>query len=126
MTRKFLVCFVLTLSTLSFALASNIDGKWKGKMKTPDNEMELTYTFKVVGGDTLIGSVQSEMGEIKLINGKVKGDTFSFDIEVNDMTIHHDCKVLEGSISMKVPGMQGEMMEIILTPVVEAAKVPVK
>ena len=120
MIRKILICTVLTFSVLGFTLASTIDGKWKGSFKGPDGDMELTYTFKVSAtGDTLTGSVQSQMGEIKLINGKVNGDSFSFDIEVNEMTIHHACKKIEESISMKVPGMDGAETEILLSRIKE-------
>jgi len=68
--------------------------------------MELTFTFKV-DGDKLTGKVESAMGEIELTNGKVKGDEFSFDVDVGGNTMGHDCKISGDEIKMKVKGFGG-------------------
>ncbi len=120
MKRALFVFVVFILGGITLTAGSKIDGKWSGKMETPNGDFELTFTFQVVNGDSLTGTVGSQMGEMEFINGKVNGDEFSFDVSFNDMTIHHSCKLLEdGTISMKVPGMQGDEMELILTRVEE-------
>lgn len=81
---------------------SKIDGKWLGKVSSPQGEFELTFTFKV-DGDKLTGKNSSSMGEMDLTNGKVNGNDFSFDIDMQGMTISHKCKYLDdGSIEVKV------------------------
>lgn len=114
MLRRYLVCMAITLSVLGFTFGSPIDGKWKGKI----GDMELVFLFKV-SGDTLTGTVQSPMGSVEIINGKVKGDNFTFDVDINGQIIRHICKKLDETISMKVPDMQGEETESILTRVKE-------
>ncbi|MGA2063033.1 MAG: hypothetical protein ABSG67_21380 [Thermoguttaceae bacterium] len=85
-----------------------INGRWLSKFETPDGEsMELTFTFKV-DGDKLTGKVESPMGEIELTNGKVKGDEFSFDVDVGGNTIGHDCKISGDEIKMKIKGFGGD------------------
>jgi hypothetical protein len=117
MKRKILISFLLTFCLFALVSASNIDGKWKGSMQGPDGDMEMLFVFNVINTDSLAGTVQSPMGEIEIINGNVKGDVFSFDVQINDMIIHHQCKVLGDSISMKVPGMQRGDMELVLKAV---------
>jgi hypothetical protein len=86
----------------------DINGRWLSKFETPDGEtMELTFTFKV-DGDKLTGKVESAMGEIELTNGKVKGDEFSFDVDLGGNTIGHDCKISGDEIKMKVKGLGGD------------------
>ena len=86
----------------------DINGRWLSKIEIPDGEpMELTFTFKV-DGDKLTGKVESPMGEIDLTNGKVKGDEFSFDVDVGGNTIGHDCKISGDEIKMKVKGFGGD------------------
>ena len=113
MARIIHFCMILTLTFASLSLAQDFSGKWTGKMQGPDGAMELVFNFKV-NADTLSGTVASPMGELPFSNGKITGKEFSFDISVNDMTIHHQCKLMDDSISMKTPGMGGEGMEIIL------------
>lgn len=112
MSRFLYVC-VLTFLVISFGLAQDINGKWKGQMQSPNGPMDLTFNFKVAG-DSLSGTVASPMGELPISNGKINGKTFSFDVNVGEMTMNHQCTMMTDSISMKVPGMQGESAEIIL------------
>jgi len=113
MKRNILFSLLLTFCLLAIAVASNIDGKWIGKMKGPDGDTEMAFIFKT-SKDSLTGTIQSPMGDMKISNGKVNGDNFSFDVDFNGMTIHHNCKVLKDSISMKVSGLQDGDMEMIL------------
>jgi hypothetical protein len=87
----------------------DINGRWLTKFEGPDGGegMELTFNFKV-DGEKLTGKVESPMGEIELTNGKVKGDEFSFDVDVNGNTIGHDCKISGEEIKMKVKGFGDE------------------
>ncbi len=92
--------------TLSRAV--DVNGRWLCKFDTPNGEtVELTFTFKV-DGDKLTGKVESPMGEIEITNGKVKGDEFSFDVDVGGTIIGHDCKISGDEIKMKIKGFGGE------------------
>jgi hypothetical protein len=119
MSRFFYFCIAIFLVVIFGCNEKDINGKWKGEMQTPNGPFELTYDFKVIG-DSLAGTVTSQMGTLPLSNGKVKGeDMFSFDVDVNGMTFSQQCTVMGDSISMKVQGMQGPV-EMILKRVPES------
>jgi len=89
---------------------SKIDGKWIGKADSPQGEMEITFTF-VVDGNKLTGKNTSAMGEIDLTNGNVNGNEFSFDVDLQGMTIIHKCKYLDDdSIEVKADVMDQKMI----------------
>ena len=113
MKHKIYICMILTFSLASISFAQDINGKWKGKMQGPNGDMEMVFNFKV-NADSLTGTAESPMGSLPISNGKIKDKEFSFDISFNDMTMHHDCKLVADSIVMKVPGMGGDPMELIL------------
>ena len=112
-----LLLFVLTVASN----AQKLDGKWKGKVDTPNGEMNLQYTFKVAG-DTLTGNVTSDYGELPLNHGKVNGKEFSFDIDVNGQTFS-TTGVLEGDTAkLTAPMMEHPMVLTRVTEGTEAAK----
>ncbi len=111
MSRLLYFCLAFFL-TMSIANAQSIEGKWKGEMQGPNGSFELMYNFHVVG-DSLTGSLETQMGEIPISNGKIDGKKFSFDTSFNDMTMSHQCTVMGDSISMKSQGMRGERVMIL-------------
>ncbi len=96
--------FVVTTTVVT---ASEIDGKWKGKTEGQNGPTELVFNFKV-DGQTLTGTVTSEMGEQQIENGKVNGSEFTFDVSVMDFTIKHKCKVDGDKVDVKFDMGQGE------------------
>jgi hypothetical protein len=113
MKRMMYIYAILAVGFINLGLAQDINGKWKGQMQSPEGAMDIIFNFKV-SADTLTGSVESPMGELPFSNGKVKDNTFSFDVSFNEMAISHQCTILADSISMKFSGMDGETREIIL------------
>jgi len=111
MSRLLYFCLAFFLA-MSIANAQSIEGKWKGEMQGPNGSFELTYNFHVIG-DSLTGSLETQMGEIPISNGKINGKNFSFDTSFNDRTISHQCTVMGDSISMKSQGMRGERVMIL-------------
>jgi hypothetical protein len=118
MVRMVRMGMVLGLCVVGLGLAQDIDGKWTGKMQSPNGDMELVFNFKV-NADTLTGTVESPMGSIPFSNTKMTSKEFSFDVSFNDMTISHQCTAMGDSILMKVLGMGGEDTKIILKRPVE-------
>ena len=112
----------MALFAVSIGFAQDINGKWKGQMESPNGPMDLVFNFKA-NGDSLSGTVESPMGELPISNGKINGNTFSFLVNVGEMSMSHQCTAMGDSISMKVPGMQGgEPMELMLKRVTEVQK----
>ncbi|MBN2425088.1 MAG: hypothetical protein JXR46_03550 [Calditrichaceae bacterium] len=118
MSRILTFCVVIVLVLSVSCAHQTIAGKWKGQMENPMGTMELTYIFNVEG-DSLSGTVTSQMGELPLLNGKTSGKEFSFDISFNQMNITNQGVLQGDSISLKVPGPGGESMKLILTRVSE-------
>lgn len=115
---------VLMLGTAS-AHGADVTGTWSAEMKTPDgNSFPLTFTFKQ-DGVTLTGTVQGPQGDpIDISNGKVDGNTFSFDVSFNGMTIHHNGTVVsDDEIKMTTKSDSGDFpgMELTLTRVKPSA-----
>jgi hypothetical protein len=78
---KWLIClfavFALTLS------AADVTGTWKGSAETPNGSIERIFVFKT-DGNKLTGETSSNMfGKSVIEDGKIDGDTISFDIKVN-------------------------------------------
>jgi len=76
----------LILATLFFALSSaaavaaDFNGKWTADVPGRDGAtMTTTFSFKVEGAK-LTGNMSSQMGDADITNGKVDGDTISFDV----------------------------------------------
>ena len=107
----FSMCAVLLTAVTSrntFA-ATDINGAWAGDLATPDgNSFTLTYTFKV-DGTKLTGSVLGPQGDpLSLDNGKVDGDKFSFDVNLNGMTINNEGAVnADGTIKLSTKSSDG-------------------
>ena len=85
----------------------DINGKWKGSVETPRGTMEQTFTFKVEG-TTLTGSVETMMGSTELKNGKITGNTFTFDVSFGPYTITQTGTIL-GQDKILLQNERGEM-----------------
>jgi hypothetical protein len=88
---------VLALAVATTAFAADVSGKWKSQYQTPDGQQrESTFTF-AVSGETLTGTVASAMGEAKIEEGKVSGDTITFSVtrnfQGNDVKVRYTGKV---------------------------------
>jgi hypothetical protein len=70
--------FLLTFASaaLSFA-ADDVTGKWTGEISTQNGPMQLTMDIKA-DGETLTGTVGTQMGELTIKEGKIKGDELSW------------------------------------------------
>ncbi len=83
MKKKFSILALLVCSfVVCLAAFADLNGKWKGVLKFGDFELPLTYTFKVEG-ETLTGAVNTDQAELPISNGKIKGNDFTFTIDVN-------------------------------------------
>ena len=117
---KTVISFLLLLIFSIAVNAQALDGSWKGKMTTPNGDLELVFTFKV-NADSLNGNVTSEMGTLPIENGKINGDKFSFDVNVNGQVFSHE-GVLDGdTVMLSFPMMDGQQMT--LSRVIDESKI---
>jgi hypothetical protein len=86
-----------------FAGAASIDslnGKWTGVLKTDGgDEYPLLYNFKI-DGDQLTGTAKTPKGILPINDGKVTGDTFTFNVSINHMEIDHSGKFYGDSVGV--------------------------
>lgn len=82
MLRKLaLALLFMTLGTVT-ALAADITGKWTGTVETPRGTQQLSFSFKV-DGSTLTGKITTPRGDSDITDGKIDGDTVTFNQVVN-------------------------------------------
>lgn len=107
---------ILALGTASVH-AADVTGSWSTAMKTPDGQsFPLTFTFKQ-DGSALTGTVQGPQGDpIAINNGKIDGNSLTFDVSFNGMTIHHSCTVTgDDEIKMTTKSDSGNFPSVELT-----------
>jgi len=121
MKKKLLITAVLLCCfTVVFAWFADLNGKWTGTLVAPDgNEYPLNYTFKI-DADKLTGTGQSPQGSIDLTEGKVKGDSLSFAIDVGGVKVINSGKYFSAgdSISLNID-YQGFKMHTTLKRAVD-------
>jgi len=105
--KKVLIGGILFAALMVIGLAAGIDGRWEGTFSSPNGDMDLVFNFKT-DGQNLTGTVDSQMGEMPISNGKIDGDEFSFDVDAMGEAITHKGTVNGDSIHMKVSSSFGE------------------
>jgi len=77
-SRVFVFSAIVMLASLTAANATDLNGQWKGDMKTPNGDiLEINFNFQV-SGEKLTGTVTNTYGEEQITEGTVKGDAISF------------------------------------------------
>jgi hypothetical protein len=97
------------------ALAADVSGKWTAEMQGREGQT-VTTTFDLKGdGGILTGTVSGRMGDAPIANGKIAGDTISFDVvrefNGNSFTLHYTGTVSADTIKFKVEGGRGSARE---------------
>ena len=82
MIKRLLLTILACAAFAGLLLAADISGNWAGTMAFGDQQVPLSYTFKV-DGDKLTGAVHSPQGDLPLIEGKVDGDKITFAVSVD-------------------------------------------
>ena len=108
---------LLTLASAALSLAADeITGKWTGEVSTPNGAMQLTMDLKA-DGETLTGKVGTQMGEMPIKEGKIKGDELTwvtlFERDGNTIRIMNKAKVSgsEMKVTITVEGREERTME---------------
>jgi len=99
--KKTLFCSIFLFAFALLCYAADLTGNWKGTVKLPNaDDLELTYKLKAEG-ETLTGIVKSSYGEIPLIDGKIKGDEFTFKLQIGSNLMEQSGKLYGDSIIIK-------------------------
>lgn len=96
-TALLLFCFFA-----GFATIEGLNGKWTGLLKTDDgDEYPLLYNFKI-NGDELTGTAKTPKGLLPINDGKITGNTFTFDVLIGKMEIDHSGKFYGDSVGVDI------------------------
>lgn len=96
-----------TVSAVAQRVLADVAGKWTMSVNTPNGATESTATFKQAG-DTLSGTLESEMMGSAKLTGTVKGDTvrFAFTLDMQGQQLPltasallKDKESMEGTVS---------------------------
>ena len=75
--------FAVVLSGALLLHAADVTGKWSAQVPSRGGELrDTTFVFKQDGAK-LTGTMTGPQGDIPIQNGKVEGDTISFDTTMN-------------------------------------------
>jgi hypothetical protein len=98
------------------AWAADIDGKWAGSLSTPGGDFPQNYTFKADGAK-LDGSFDLMGMAVKITDGKIDGNNFSFTLSLDfggmPFTIMYKGTVTKGDMKL-VGDFMGMPLEIAL------------
>jgi hypothetical protein len=91
---------ILTLALLALAipaLAADATGKWSAIIQGPQGDFTLTFDLKADGAALTGTSGNDFTGDVAIANGKVAGDTITFDVTFdfggNSATFHYKGEV---------------------------------
>lgn len=76
MKKNIVLTFILVTSVFASSYAADVDGKWKGLIA---DQYEFAIDVKA-GGEVLTGTATSASGEMKILDGLIKGNEISFKI----------------------------------------------
>jgi hypothetical protein len=82
MMRKLGLTALLFVFGSMAALAADFNGKWNAQVQGRNGTQTLVFDFHV-DGTTLTGKITTPRGETDISNGKVDGDTITFDQVMN-------------------------------------------
>jgi hypothetical protein len=111
------VRFFLIAAFAVAAFGADVDGKWKATFETPDGQKrDSMFDFKAEGS-TLNGTLSSTRGESKIQDGKIEGDTITFNVIRNfngqDFKMGYTGKLAGDEIKLKVTFGEGRTFDML-------------
>lgn len=104
--KKLLTTLLITVLFCSVLLASEIEGKWTATIET-DNGPFTFFAEYVVSGDTITGTLSSEMGSVQIKNGKINGNEFEYTFEIDYYKFTHKGKLESEKLIIQSSGDYG-------------------
>ncbi|MDE3197688.1 MAG: hypothetical protein KGN84_15170 [Acidobacteriota bacterium] len=109
--KKIVLAIVAVLCLSLVALAADVTGKWTAEVPGRNGTQTNTFTFKV-SGSSVEGTLTTQRGDTPIANGKLEGDTLTFEISRqgrngNSMTSKYTGKVSADAIEFTVETGRG-------------------
>jgi hypothetical protein len=103
--RSILTLALAALMTLTLTAAANIAGTWKGAVETQMGTLEMTITFQE--GSDVAGTIETNMVNGKIENGKLDGDRISFELATEMGKLSFDGTVAADEMMLTMTGPSG-------------------
>jgi hypothetical protein len=103
--RSILTLALAAVMTLTLAAAANIAGTWKGSVETQMGTLEINITFQE--GSEVAGTIETNMVNGKIENGKLEGDHISFDLATEMGKLTFDGTVAADEMKLTMTGPSG-------------------
>jgi hypothetical protein len=71
---------IIALLLAGSVFAADVDGKWAGRMSTPNGDMPVAFTFKADGAKLTGTTAGLDGADVKIADGKVDGNKISFTV----------------------------------------------
>jgi hypothetical protein len=90
--RSASIAVTVLVTVMAVSAAPDISGKWTATFNTQIGEQTYTYDF-VVKGSTLTGKAKSNIGQARIVDGRIDGNTVTFvellDFDGTDLRIEY-------------------------------------
>lgn len=101
--KKRVITFLALIFCSTVLFASGVEGKWKTTIQT-DNGPFTFYADFQVKGEVITGTLSSDMGSVEIYDGKINGDEFEYNIELDYNEYKHVGKLVDGKLKIKSVG----------------------
>lgn len=91
----------------AITFGQNVEGVWTTTIDT-DNGPYTFYAKYLVKSDTITGKLYSMDGKVKIYDGKISGDEFEYNFDLDYYKIKHEGKWVDGELKMKSISDDGE------------------
>jgi len=103
--RSILTLALAASLTLVATAAADISGTWKGAVETQMGTLEIAITFQE--GSDVAGTIETNMVNGKIENGKRDGDRISFDLTTEMGKLTFDGTVAADEMKLTMTGPSG-------------------
>ena len=109
--RLILCCAVVLIGSAVTAAAADVSGNWRGTLTPENRDPGSALLILKQTGDVVTGTGGEDEGDRhEITNGKVTGNTFTFDVHVGDRTMRFvltlDGNELTGQVTRERDGQQ--------------------
>lgn len=101
--KKRIIPFLAFIFCSTVLFASGIEGKWTTTIET-DNGPFTFYADYQVKGEVITGMLYNDMGQVEIYNGKINGDEFEYNIQLDYNELKHVGKLVDDKLEIKSTG----------------------
>lgn len=105
--KKLFVSSILVLFFSVALIAANVEGKWYATIETDNGPFSFTAEY-VVKGEVISGTLSSDSGSVEITNGKISGDEFEYSFQIDNNTMKHKGRLVDGKLEIMSSGYYGD------------------